>query len=338
MHPTGGWSGDTNPWDATEFLLALLSQLSADPSDDAGRALMQLAQSPKLLTYRDDIKHAGAQQAILAIDRQFHSPTWKETLEALGNGSPANIADLQALVMAHLADLRPHIAAGNLDSYKRFWSENRHGKITSPKNEESCRDALVELLRPRLAPHKIRVEPEGHLAKDKRADIAIFGPGMKLVVELKRDYHADVWTAIREQLDRFYTRDPEAQGFGVYGVFWYGSRRPKPVRKLAPNKLAPTSAADMQKQLESLRDVARNKKIKIFVMDVSGELQSGVAKPKQSKGRREQAKTAKERAKTGAKKNAKKASKKNGKYTSKDSSRAGKPGRASGTSRRRKRR
>lgn len=58
-----------------------------------------------------------------------------------------------------------------------------------------------------------------------RADICIFANKMKLVIELKRDYHSEVWTAVERQLDRFYTRDPEANGFGIYGVFWFGEKR-----------------------------------------------------------------------------------------------------------------
>ncbi len=38
-------------------------------------------------------------------------------------------------------------------------------------------------------------EPEGHMVDDKRADIAVARPGMKVVIELKKDTHQDVWSA-----------------------------------------------------------------------------------------------------------------------------------------------
>jgi hypothetical protein len=54
------------------------------------------------------------------------------------------------------------------------------------------------------------------MAGDKRADISVSLPAQKVPLELKRDYHRDVWSAAETQLDRFYTRDPDASGFDVY--------------------------------------------------------------------------------------------------------------------------
>lgn len=44
-----------------------------------------------------------------------------------------------------------------------------------------------------------------------------------------RDCHAEVWTTIQGQLERFYTPDPQAKGFGVYGVFRFGDKKPNPI-------------------------------------------------------------------------------------------------------------
>jgi hypothetical protein len=40
--------------------------------------------------------------------------------------------------------------------------------------------------------------------------------------EIKHDYHPDVWTVTDDQLERFYAHDPEALGFGIFLVFWFG--------------------------------------------------------------------------------------------------------------------
>ena len=71
----------------------------------------------------------------------------------------------------------------------------------------------------------ITVEPEGHMVADKRADISAAMPGRKILCELKRHYHVALWTAADQQLDRFYAHDPDAKGFGIYGVFWFGNER-----------------------------------------------------------------------------------------------------------------
>ena len=271
-HPTGGWVGDENPCDATDFALRLIALLSADPSNAAALSLQRLAVEPSAKSYLDDIKHAMAQQRVRMIDAQYRQPTVQQVVRTLSNGSPSSIGDLHALLLDHLEDLNPVIAATNVDVFKRFWNEDPYGKVVNPKNEESCRDYLVELLRARTISQSVVLEPEGHMATDRRADIVALLPGMKLVVELKRDYHSAVWGAIQEQLERFYTRDPEAQGYGIYVVLWFGSKRTSAIPLPPPQHKRPDSARAMQEILQALIPAERRHKIAAVVLDVSGKI------------------------------------------------------------------
>ena len=148
-----------------------------------------------------------------------------------------------------------------------------YSKPVDPRPEEACRDALVTMMRPLLAPKGIVVEPEGHMARDKRADISVAMPGRKILCELKRDYHAEVWTAIEGQLERFYAHDPEAKGYGVFCVFWFGDKKwlkksmPNPPNGLSP----PNSADEMEQMLKNLMPKDVENWIAVFLVDVSGE-------------------------------------------------------------------
>jgi hypothetical protein len=270
--PSDGLSGDQNPWDAGEFVRKLVNAISASPSENATTALMRLEGDSSLASYRQHTQHALANQRARWRDSQYDRPNWPETLRALTNGPPVNVRDLHALVVAHLADLKNRIAASNNDIYKSFWNEDRYGRTTSPKPEESCRDVLVGLLRPVLLPLGIMVEPEGHMAGDRRADISVAMPSRKILCELKRDYHADVWTALEEQLDRFYTIDPEARGFGVFGVFWFGEQRPSPIPPPPRGLARPESAEDMERMLYELIPGDKQNRLAVVVIDVSGSL------------------------------------------------------------------
>ena len=110
------------------------------------------------------------------------------------------------------------------------------------------------------------------MANDKRADIVAILAGMKLVFELKRDYHPDVWVAIQAQLERLYTRDPDASGFGIYLVFWFGDLRGSPLPKPPAPFDRPKTAEEMQGILQSLVAVNQQEKIGVVVLDVSGEI------------------------------------------------------------------
>src|ERR1700678_145321 len=110
------------------------------------------------------------------------------------------------------------------------------------------------------------------MVADKRADIAAMIPGVKILVEIKRDFHAYLWTAAEQQLDRFYTRDPEARGFGVYAVFWFGERRGQSI-PAPPGGLARACfPADLEQMLRDRLPIEKRARIAVIVIDVSGPL------------------------------------------------------------------
>jgi hypothetical protein len=268
-YPAGGWGGDTNPWDASDYFRSLVNTISGMPSEAATGALSRLADDRQLASYRAEVLQALANQRARRREMEYDRPDWAQTLKALSNGPPATVADLHALLVEQLGEMKKRIASENTDIYKQFWNVDSHARPADPRPEEACRDNLVTLLRPALTQLGITAEPEGHMAADKRADISVSMPGRRILCELKRDYHADVWTAAGDQLER-YTRDPEAQGFGVYGVFWFGDKRghemPAPPGGLA----RPGSASEMEKMLNGRIPAERKSRIAVVVFDVSG--------------------------------------------------------------------
>jgi hypothetical protein len=165
---------------------------------------------------------------------------------ALDNKQPATVSDLHAVLVDHFDDLRKRVRTENTDIDRMFWNIDGRGRLSEPRPEEACRDVLITLLRPRLTPLGISLEPEAHMAGDRRADISATMQGRKIPCEIKRDYHSDVWTAPTNQLERFYANDPEAFGFGIYIVLWFGDDRPRTM-PLRPNAgPRPTSAIEME--------------------------------------------------------------------------------------------
>ncbi|MEX1200282.1 MAG: hypothetical protein WEB02_05790 [Methylophaga sp.] len=270
-HPDDGWSGDTNPWDATNFVVERINKLAGLPTKDATDALGRLTIDNLIGSYRQCLLHASAKQRIQRADANFKRLLWFEVQETLKGGAPANVDDLQALVITHIHDIGRRIIGRNTDPYKQFWNVTSYGHVKSPKPEEDCRDNLVEMLRPLLAPLGLNVEPEGHMSSDKRADVCIFANNMKLVIELKRDYHPELWTAVERQLERFYTRDPECQGLGIYGVFWFGDKRPRMIPAPPNGSSRPESAEELEELLTNEISDHLKPKIKVFVFNVSGQ-------------------------------------------------------------------
>ena len=218
------------------------------------------------------LKHAIAQQHIIRISANYKQPSFSQTIKTLKNAYPANITDLHALTIDHLQNLKKEILDGNTDKYKAFWRCDSHGRIETPEIEEICRNRLIDFLSPKI-PQGLHVEPEGHMADDKRADIIILADGnMKLPLELKRDMHTDVWNACMSQLDRLYTRDPDASGYGIYVVFWFGNKRTTSLVTPPDGISKPNSASEMELQLRRLIPDAKRHYLDVVVIDVTSRV------------------------------------------------------------------
>jgi hypothetical protein len=269
-HPTGGSWGAQNPWNAAEFVKNRINQLSTQIDDESIRALNDLISEPQLASYCDYLKHAVANQAALRRKQLFIQPNWQQAIGALSNGKPAHIADLHALTIEHLKDVANRIRAENTDVFTVFWNEPDSDGKSKPKGENSSRNRIIDLLKPKFAPLEINVEPEGHMVIDKRADIVLLNSvKQKLPIEVKRDYHPDLWTACENQLDRLYTRDPQAEGYGIYLVFWFGDKRPRSMPK-PPNSIPkPNTAQELENALRSLIKVGDQNRLAVVVTDVT---------------------------------------------------------------------
>ena len=120
-------------------------------------------------------------------------------------------------------------------------------------------------------PEDVDASPEGHYANDKRADIRVFCSGFQVPVEVKKDVHPKLWSALREQLIAQYVRDIDTDGYGIYLVLWFGqfgepgrARIPPP-----PTGDLPRSPGELQERLEAMLARDEKRKISVCVMDVS---------------------------------------------------------------------
>jgi len=262
-------TGDYNTHSQT--VRALINRLGANDSSDATIAIRNLMTHRSLEKWREALAHALDIQIRKHREALFNFPSMKQVLSTLAGGQPANIADLQALVLDHLFQLKEDISSGNTDGYKAFWNVDQHGKVLTPRPEEICRGYLLDRLKERLRPVGIDAEPEGHYARSKRADIKVsFKSSMNLPIEIKRHYHTELWSAPIDQLKARYSRDPEAVGRGIYLVFWFGVSRDRKIPKPPAGTVKPSSPEQLEKALIQLIPEDDRALIEVIVIDCSG--------------------------------------------------------------------
>ena len=251
----------------SDHVSGMIRELATLPDEDATRTLEELAAEPKLSRWRTTLMRARDDQRLIRRDAAYRHPDVEQVCRTLQGGQPTNAGDLAALVMDRLDEIADRIRNGNTDDWRQYWNEDSHGRPVKPKTENSCRDALLSDLRPHL-PDGVDAQPEGQHAGDRRADIRISCRDFQVPVEVKRNGHRDLWSALRGQLIAQYVRDPGADGHGIYLVFWFGDtdghRTPPP-----PSGMRPGDPDALKKHLEELLTSDEARKISVCVIDVS---------------------------------------------------------------------
>ena len=261
-------SGIVTPaMEASDHVGWMIQRLAESPTEETGVALEVLAGETKLSRWRPYILRARDDQRVVRRDAAYRHPDVDQICRTLEDGPPANAADLAALVTDRLSELGDRIRKDNANGWRPFWNEDKARHPYTPKHEESCRDALLKELR-----HWLRVEleaePEVRYVNDKRADIRISCRDSQIPVEIKKNSHPKLWSALRNQLMAQYTRDPATDGYGIYLVLWFGEiekhRTPPP-----PSGVRPDSPEALKARLEETLKPEDARKISVCVIDVS---------------------------------------------------------------------
>ena len=251
---------------AARFVHELIGHLAASPTREASAALDRLLEDGGPSRWRGALLPARDAQRVIRRDAGYRHLDVEQVCRTLNSGSPANAADLAALVRDNLCELGVKIRTGNTDDWRQYWNENDYGKPGAPKHENSCRDTLLSDLRERLPPG-IDAQPEGQYARDKRADMRVSCSDFQIPIEVKKNGHRDLWSALQNQLIQRYTIDPATEGFGIYLVFWFGQGCTQP----SPSGPRPASPRELQVKLEATLAEDQARKISVCVIDVSGD-------------------------------------------------------------------
>ena len=221
-------------------------------------------QDDQLGRWRTYLSRARENQRVLYRDASYEHPSPKQIENTLRGGIPTNSGDLAALVSDGLSELTRYIPNDSSNPWRLFWNEER-GKPSVPKYENSCRDALINLLRPRLL-DEIVLQPEAQYVHGNRADIRVNYGAISVPIEIKANGHRELWSAMERQLIKKYTREPGTGGFGVYLVLWFGVDW----TQAALDWRRPATPKELQSLLEDSLTVEQKRKISVCVIDVSG--------------------------------------------------------------------
>ena len=244
-----------------------INQLASDHSEAATMALEELSSDDGLKEWRLELLDAVDRQKKARREGDFQHCSPEQALKTLNNLSPANSADLAALTVEYLLEISNRIRHGNTSDWRQYWNEVPRNGPYVPVHENVGRNALLSDLKEKLMHLGIDAQPEGQHADEMRSDIRVAYGGFSIPIEVKKSCSPDLWRAIKTQLIAKYTRDPGAEGYGIYLVFWFGNTehfRPTP-----GSGTPPKSAAELQEQLLDTLSEEERRKISVCVIDVA---------------------------------------------------------------------
>ncbi len=260
--PPGVTSGDTNTWDATEAMLRLIDRIGSDTSAEAGELLRMLSET------RD-----GYRERIVAVLAEYNrncAENARATMDVnsltalLADGPPTSLPDLQAKLLNLLDRVEAQAKSNDTDSWVTFFRDDRR----TPHDEEHCRDRVIDMLRQ----HEwtIQFSPEKHLGDNREGDIACEYGNLHLPIEVKGQWHKDLWKAADEQLAAQQAVDHRAAGHGILLVLWFGANGKNLMGPPRGSSIdTPTDAQGLERSLTAWSKVARNGRVRVRVLDLS---------------------------------------------------------------------
>lgn len=266
--PSGTSSGDANSWDASSFIVQLIRRLGNDTSDEAVDALIRLRDAP-VDGYSEEVKVVIAEQKRIRVEATYVSPTLAVINAITRNLAPVSLVDLQTLVIEELAIAQAKIRSDDAESWRGFYDDK-----SNPFVEERCRDHLLGLLRQGAS--GFAFDPETHVAADKEVDITCSAGTLRIPIEIKGQWHSELWTGSDRQLDALYTPDWRAEGYGIYLVLWFGEQKQATKRLKSPGRheTLPKTADELKQMLIAKSRSARESRVAVFVLDLARSIPS----------------------------------------------------------------
>lgn len=260
--PSGVSTGDTNVWDASNYLSSLISRLGDQTEDEAVNILTALRDAPED-SYTAYLRRVSVEQAAKRAE-QAYTPATLDHLERIFSGSlPTSQADLQTVVLEALDRVQARVRSDPTDCRRGFFMDDG----LTPKEEEDCNDHLTVLLS--AEEPDVHFDPEFHVGADREVDIACTVGRVRIPIEAKGQWHRDLWHAAEQQLGGQQAVDHRAGGYGIYLVYWFGADCPKSLQGPPRGIKRPDNAQEIEESLSARLRASGWTNLRVRVLDLS---------------------------------------------------------------------
>ena len=260
---TQAWSSD-NTREEKEYstLVALIKYIDKDYKNcfDIFNKLLIDPRFEKLHKYILHHRYEAKKNLIL---NNYLPPKIQDITDFFDNNKIVSVEGLRAYLIEKLKCYQKELIGLETNPVNVFYH------LDQRVDENTARDRIVDWLRPYLAPLDIILNIEAYMSQNNRCDftatLSLNGQEHLLVIEVKGQWHPNLYTAASEQLYERYSIHPNAEEQGIYLVLWFGQQE-----KVANKKNhSINNAQELKVSIQEKMPKELDGKIDIFVLDVS---------------------------------------------------------------------
>ncbi|WP_127107344.1 hypothetical protein [Pararhodobacter zhoushanensis] len=261
--PSSWGTGSPKPEVAYRYLCDIVYTIGRDTTDAVLPVLDGLLADRRMAPFHINLRSIRATSRRTRSLRDFTPPSAAAVRAALDQARPASVEHMRGIVVEYLGRLQDDIQGGDLGVIDQFYEKGQR------LGENAATRRIVNWLRPRLEPLGFVDVIEHQLADGNRCDITASiqtSAGRKmLVVEVKGQWNAELFTAAHMQLSDRYAVHPTAEDQGVYLVLWFGTNEKIAGLKNHDN----LQVSDLKKKLEEGLSAELVGKIDVVVLDLA---------------------------------------------------------------------
>lgn len=248
---------------AYRFLTEVIYTINRDEPQNAIAALDRILADPRFSEFHAEaksLKAAGLRKRAL---QAFEPPSAAAVNELLNHNRIASVEDLRTVLVQDFSDYQTWLRHAETNPLTIFHPGGKR------LNENGCRDRIVDHVNAQMRARNLSVVIEQHFADSSRCDITaaamIDGTRHLLVVEVKGQWHRELFTAASAQLHERYSSHPDAAQQGIYLVLWFGPGEPLADRQTHEVK----STAELKDMIEQKIPPDIRGLIDVVVLDLS---------------------------------------------------------------------
>ncbi|MEO5324270.1 hypothetical protein PV773_13210 [Mesorhizobium sp. CC13] len=261
--PNSWGSDDPEEETAYRFLRDCIWKIAEDTPERRVPVLDLMISDARFSEFRDVALTLRAEASRQMALQNFRAPHPSEIKEMLDQNQVASVEDLRALMVEELGEMQKWLDNSETDPLAAFYSGGKR------VNENTARNRIVDRLQGRMTALGLHVIIEHHMSGGNRCDITasatIERANCLLVIEVKGQWHKELYAAASAQLDQRYATHPDAAGQGVYLALWYGNG--EKVAGLSNRSVH--TAADLKDQIISTMPPLLQSRIDVVVLDLS---------------------------------------------------------------------